>query len=276
MPSPTTITALLGRYDGFLLDAYGVLVDKAGPLPGAVELVERLNREDRRYCILTNAAAHLPEAMAADFAALGLMIPAERFVTSGLLLAGKGLAGHRCLLLGPPDSAEYLRRAGGLPVAPQAGAEAEAVVIADQKGFDLQQGLNAALSLILRRLDAGLPLALLLCNPDLIYPVARGEYGLTAGGLAAALEAVLSERYGADAPRFRRLGKPHRPIFEEALRRIGTRNAVMLGDQLATDILGAKRCGIDAALVATGLAGGAGAAAEAVPDWHLDNLLGAD
>jgi ribonucleotide monophosphatase NagD (HAD superfamily) len=38
-PAPTTITALLDRHDGVLLDAYGVLVDASGILPGAAALI---------------------------------------------------------------------------------------------------------------------------------------------------------------------------------------------------------------------------------------------
>src|SRR5690606_1049300 len=36
-------------------------------------------------------------------------------------------------------------------------------------------------------------------------------------------------------------GKPEVAIFEEAFRRFGTRSALMLGDRLDTDILGANR-----------------------------------
>jgi ribonucleotide monophosphatase NagD (HAD superfamily) len=46
----------------------------------------------------------------------------------------------------------------------------------------------------------------------------------------------------------------------------------MLGDQLATDILGAKRFGIDAALVQTGLAREFQVDAKIVPDYILPSL----
>ena len=52
---------------------------------------------------------------------------------------------------------------------------------------------------------------------------------------------------------FDRLGKPHSDLYEAAMRRFGTRNAVMIGDQLETDIAGALSCGIDCALIATGV-----------------------
>ena len=62
MPAPHRITPdeLLERYDGLLLDAYGVLMTEAGPLPGARGFIDRLHRLDMPFCILTNDAAKLP------------------------------------------------------------------------------------------------------------------------------------------------------------------------------------------------------------------------
>jgi len=42
-------------------------------------------------------------------------------------------------------------------------------------------------------------------------------------------------------------------MFEEAARRSRSRDLLMVGDQLATDILGARRFGIPSVLITTGL-----------------------
>lgn len=275
-PPATTLRHLIAAYDALLLDAYGVLVDKGGPLEGAVELIGRLNALGKPYFILTNSASRLPELMAVEFQALGLAVPAERIITSGLLLtrffAERGLAVKPCVVLGPEDAVRYVERAGGNVVDLTPDADAEVVVLADQKGFPVLDGMDHTLSLILRRLDAGLPLHLALCNPDLIYPVAPGQYGFTAGGLALMIEGVLRERYPEARLEFTRLGKPHAPLFEEAARRSGGGRLVMIGDQLATDILGANRYGIDSALVGTGLARRDIPPGEALPTWLLPSL----
>lgn len=272
-PDPITVTALLERYDALLLDAYGVLVDKSGALPGASALIERLNRTGKPYFILTNSAARLPHTLAADFAAWGLAIPAERIITSGLLLRAHfqahNLQGARCAVLGPEDATHYCMQAGGEVVTLGANMEAEVVVLADQKGFEVLEGMNHVLSLALRRLDTGQPLHLILCNPDLIYPVAVQQYGFTAGGLALMLEGVLQQRYPGSEMQFFRLGKPHSPIFEEAARRAGSHALVMVGDQLATDILGARRFGIDSVLVGTGLAAPLHSGVDAITPTYL-------
>jgi ribonucleotide monophosphatase NagD (HAD superfamily) len=67
------------------------------------------------------------------------------------------------------------------------------------------------------------------------------------------LEAALTLRFGASAPRFTPLGKPQPGLFAEAARRAGTRRLVMLGDQLETDVRGAAAFGIDSVWVGGGV-----------------------
>ena len=71
-----TIDALLDRYDAILFDAYGVLVHGSGPLPGAAELLTRLNREDRPHSVVTNDASKLPATAASRYQRFGLPIDA--------------------------------------------------------------------------------------------------------------------------------------------------------------------------------------------------------
>jgi ribonucleotide monophosphatase NagD (HAD superfamily) len=59
-----TMEKLMADYSVVLLDAYGVLVDKQGALPGAQNLIEKFNRINKPYFILTNDASKLPETSA--------------------------------------------------------------------------------------------------------------------------------------------------------------------------------------------------------------------
>jgi ribonucleotide monophosphatase NagD (HAD superfamily) len=52
--------------------------------------------------------------------------------------------------------------------------------------------------------------------------------------------------------RLARLGKPYAAMCTAALRRSGTRNMVMIGDPLETDIRGARAFGHEAVWVSTG------------------------
>lgn len=277
VPPPSVRAAeLIERYDALLLDAFGVLVEGSGPLPGAIDFIEKLNQCGKPYFVLTNSASQLPETKAAAFRAKGLPIADDRIISSGMLLAPyfreHGLAGSRAVVLGPADAAAFVEQAGGEPLAPETADDAEVVVIADQKGFSLLEGLDNTLGIVLQRLDRGEPLHLLLCNPDIIYPKGAHNYGFTAGGLAKMFDGILAERYPERNACFTPLGKPHRPIFEEAARRAGPTNLLMVGDQPATDILGANRFGIDSALVETGLYRGELDGHGPVPTYTLPSL----
>ncbi len=253
-----TIETLIDRYEVLLLDAYGVLVHAAGRLAGAAELIAKLNRAAKPYYILTNDASRLPATTAARFQSIGLAIEADRIITSGDLLKGyftkNRLTGSRCVVLGPEDSVSYVELAGGVVVPP---AETfEVLVIGDESGFPFLETVDTVLTGLIRKLDHGQSVHLVLPNPDLIYPKSVQGFGITGGGIALILEAALHQRYPARRNlQFDRLGKPHAAIFKEALRRSGTRDMVMIGDQLATDIHGAHAFGLDSVLVGSGVSG---------------------
>lgn len=271
-----TLAELLGRYDGLLLDAYGVLVGDDGALPGAQALIDWLNDRGKPYLVVTNSASRLPETAARRFAAFGLDIPAERILTSGSLLPEHfrrhRLLDARCVVLGPEDSRAYVVQAGGHVVGPE--AEFDAVVVCDEKGFPFLETVDAVLTGLFAALDGGRTPHLVLPNPDLIYPTGRG-FGLTAGSIALVMEAALDLRYpGRSLPRFHRLGKPEAAIFAAAVARLGTRRVVMVGDQLDTDVRGALAFGIDAAWLRGGVTAQAIQGRGPTPTWVLDSLTG--
>ena len=120
------IDELVERYSALLFDAYGVLSYTVGALPGAVELINRLNETGKPYYVLTNDSSALPENRAARYRKVGLNVDSERLITSGSLLKGyfseHGLSGARCVVLGTEDSAEYVRLAGGAVVSAAEGS----------------------------------------------------------------------------------------------------------------------------------------------------------
>jgi HAD superfamily hydrolase (TIGR01450 family) len=250
------IEDLIERYDALLFDAYGVLVSVAGAMPGAPELIERLNAAAKPYCVVTNDASKLPERAAMRYRRFGVELLPERIVTSGSLIDGyfreHRLSGARCVVLGTADSVRYVEEAGGSAVAP--GEDFDVLVVGDETGYPFLEHVDDALTTLFRRIDAGHRVHLVLPNPDLIYPRDEASFGIAAGSIALMFEAALQRRYPDRAPlTFARLGKPATFLYDEALRRCGTRNAVMIGDQLETDIRGANACGIDSALVTTGV-----------------------
>ncbi|MDP3278554.1 MAG: HAD-IA family hydrolase [Deltaproteobacteria bacterium] len=249
-------SALCERHESLLFDAYGVLVHSDGVIDGAVDAIDSLLRRGQRFVVLTNDASRSPKSSSDRFKRLGLQIEPHSVLSSGGMVqsyfASNGLEGARCAVLGTRDSRWFVSQAGG-EVLERCTDPADVVVICDEQGFDFIPTLDAMLSWISRVCEQGRPPVLLLPNPDLIYPAAEGGFGFTAGSVAAMLEAGLFARLGPTAPRFVALGKPSTFLFEHAIETLGTRDCVMLGDQLATDILGANSARISSALLLTGV-----------------------
>jgi HAD superfamily hydrolase (TIGR01450 family) len=258
MTSLTTIRELAEKYGTLLFDSYGVLVNESHGLPGALELIRWLERSDKSYFIVTNDASMSIPTRTRKFVQQGVPVPPERIINSGLLIPRyvkeNGLTGAPTLVFGSPDAVDYVRQ-GGAKLLPLEEAESATVfVLADDGGFDWRPGMNTLLSALYRRAGAGLPVKLLLPNPDLVYPTGDRQYSFAAASLVVMVEAALERLFG---PRedltFTRLGKPFSPIFEEARRRAGGGSMVMIGDQIETDIMGANAFGIPSAIVTTGI-----------------------
>jgi HAD superfamily hydrolase (TIGR01450 family) len=251
------IEKLMARYSVLLLDAYGVLVHTSGALPGAAQLIDTLNHTQKPYYILTNDASKLPATSAQLFQNFGLAIAPDSIITSGSLLtdyfARHQLKNLACAVLGPEDSVRYVELAGGKVVAVR--DPFDVLVIGDESGYPFLETIDTVLSGLFNRFDSGSSVHLVLPNPDLIYPKADQGFGIASGSIALILEAALQRRY-PDRPelKFTPLGKPHAAIFDEALKRSGTMEMVMIGDQLETDIRGAAEFGLDSVLVNTGIA----------------------
>jgi HAD superfamily hydrolase (TIGR01450 family) len=274
----TTMDGLLEQYEVLLFDAYGVLVHFSGAMPGAVKLIRHLNQSRKSYYILTNDASKLPATAASRYQGYGLDIDAAHILTSGGLIKNyfkmHGLAGARCVVLGPTDSNSYVARAGGKIVS--AKHDFDVIVIADESGYPFLETVDQVFTALCRQLDRGQHVHMLLPNPDLIYPKADQGIGFTAGSIAGIYEAALKLRYPNRRDlRFKRLGKPEIDLFAAAYAHSRTRDMVMIGDQLETDIRGARRFGIDAAWIQTGIMPGTPSQIpDAVqPTYILDSLL---
>ena len=252
-----TIGELRERYDAILFDAYGVLVHNTGAMPGARDTITTLNQTGKPYAIITNDSSKQPDAAAQRYRGFGLDISADRILSSSLLLrryfALHGLQDAACAVLGTAGSRYFVEQAGGIVV--PATEDFDVLVIGDENGYPFVETVDAALSALFRAVDSGRQVRLVLPNPDLIFPHGHGGFGIAAGSVALIFEAALRRRYPLrDDLLFDRLGKPLPELYESAIEMLGSRNAVMIGDQLETDIAGAIACNIDSVLIATGVA----------------------
>ncbi|MCP4448852.1 MAG: HAD hydrolase-like protein [Myxococcales bacterium] len=253
----TTALTLLERYDYFLLDAYGVLVHTSGAMGGAADFLKAILDAGKGFKVVTNDASRLPSTAASFYQGYGLGVEPEQVLTSGQLLKPffktTGLVGARCMVLGPEDSFTYVRQAGGEPIEPDADTKMDALILCADAGYPFLKTMDAILSNLCRHFDRGEIPKLIVPNPDVIYPSGESGFGFTSGAAALLLETALAQRYPQMRPTSSRLGKPFGPMFREVQRQCPNQSLLMIGDQLETDIIGARTQGIDAALVDTGV-----------------------
>ncbi len=270
---------ILENYDVVLLDAFGVLMDIQGALPGAVEFIDDLNASEKPYFIVSNSTLYNAEQNQANYLRRGLKIPSEKILTSGVLLPkwlqAQGYAGQRFVVLGP-ELTKDLVRSGGVIVTDDNADDVDGIILGHQSGFDFVSGIDHAITLVFRSLEKGKQLPVILPNPDLIYPQDHDRYGITAGSLGLLLTEAVKLRFPEVDFQILSLGKPFTPLFEEARARVpvGSR-MIMVGDQLHTDIQGARDACIDSVLIGTGITKLATAhySSGLVPTYVMDNFL---
>ena len=258
IPSYIDIEAIFDHYDAVFFDAYGVLVDGIDALPNAEQLVNIMNASVMNYFIVTNDASKSIESLSNKFQSQGMRIPVERIVNSGSLISGyyrdEDLVGRPTLVLGTKDSRTYVSGSCAKILSLDSNSEPDVILFTHSSPYDWESTLKHLLNLVSKRFKQKKPVRMVLPNTDFIYQDGKADFGMGAAAFVETLEEALMRLHGKhEILRAAKLGKPHPPIFTEAILRAGSNNAIMIGDQLETDILGANNVGLDSAVVTTGI-----------------------
>ena len=246
------IEEIIDRYSLILLDAYGVLVEHNGAIPGADSLIKKLRMNDKDFFLLTNDASRTPTSLSLKYKKMGLEIEENRILSSGTIIKdyfdSHNLKGLRCMVIGTEESLQMVEDAGGILQSTKTIADTDIVILCDDETEGILDSLHVIFNSIIKSTkDSNEPI-LLLANPDVIYPCSRDEVGIAIGSIAKMLEAALRLKLPDRKQFFQPLGKPETGLFKKALSLSDFDNVIMIGDQLTTDILGAQRAGIDSAL----------------------------
>jgi HAD superfamily hydrolase (TIGR01459 family) len=245
------IAPLAGRYDGFILDLWGVVHDGVKLYPKARETIFRLRERGKRIVMLSNAPRRAALA-AAGLTRLGI----EPDLYDGVMTSGESVwqalltredpwfagLGRRVYFLGPKRDLPLLE-----------GLDLEKVLIPAEADFVLNVGADEAvddqslaphLPALAACRAAGLPMV--CANPDIII-VRDGQQILCAGALAQA--------YAEMGGEFRQRGKPEAAVYGPTLAMLDLPPARVLaiGDALRTDIAGAAGVGLDSCWVLDGI-----------------------
>lgn len=240
---PVLDPAPVSRRELLLADLDGVVYRGPGAIPGAVE---QLNRAEIPLGYVTNNASRTDRVVAEHLQSLGLRAEPADVVTSPqaavALLAETLPAGSLVLVVGGDGLTDELDKAGFRYT--RSAEDSPAAVV---QGFDPEVGWKdlAEAAFALAEVPGREPLPWIATNTDWTIPVARG-LAPGNGTLVSAVHTAVQR-----LPIF--AGKPETPIFEAAFERFGTRNALMIGDRLDTDMKGAIAAGIPSLHVLTGV-----------------------
>ena len=280
MPPPFDFDA----FDAVLLDLDGTVYYEEHALPGAVELIRRLEARGRKYACLTNSTSS-PERISARLLRMGVRLDPSHIYTAAA--AACDYVMERFARQSPPPGGGTTPTPGPAPRKPKVfnlstegvhemldgkvewvnddRGPCDAVVCGVPVNVYATEERQRAAMILLRRTGAEL---VGICA-DRVYPSPRGlEFGV------GAMSAMLAYAAGVK-PVF--CGKPERFFFLELCRRLGAdpSRCVLVGDNLESDIAGAKGVGMKAVLVLTGVSGRDDAGslpAERRPDWIAPGL----
>jgi HAD superfamily hydrolase (TIGR01450 family) len=255
----------ISQYDHVLLDLDGCVWVGDEAAHGAVEAVAALREAGKSVLFLTNDVRHAPEDIVRKLWRLGFQASLPEVVSVGAAvqyqLAGRGRSS--AFVVGSQALVDHVAGAGLriLNRTPFA-TRADVVVVGAHDAFDYGE-LRLATQAVLRGAE------LIAATRDATFPMPDGPWPAS-GAILAAIETATGHR--ADLV----VGKPEPAMYEAARDRLGRAGRMLaVGDRLEVDVAGARRAGMDSALVLTGGTSRAEADAADPPPTHVADSLAA-
>jgi len=237
------LTGLIADFDGFILDAFGVLNIGATVIPGAVARVAQIRAAGKKLVVLTNGASAPAPLTLAKYHRWGFDFTAAEVIASRDL-AAEAMA--EAMAAAMPGQGVIWAAIGpqGAPLDDLPGdvRPLDEGLLSRADGFlflgseDWSEARQSALKAALHRR----PRPVICANPDIIAPRETG-FTWEPGHYACDLPGPVAFH-----------GKPFGGALQAALRQLDlpTARVVMIGDSLHTDILGGRAAGCGTALVA--------------------------
>jgi HAD superfamily hydrolase (TIGR01459 family) len=243
------LAGMAPSYDVLFCDVWGVLHNGITAFAGASDALTRYRAGGGRVVLISNAPRP-GAALAPQLDRIGVPRTAyDAILTSGDLTRAAVVErlGQVVHHLGPERDLAIF---AGLPVRFGGVDEAEYVVCSGFHNDEVDTVEDYGEALAAMRARA---LWMLCANPDMV--VERGDRLVPcAGAIAATYEGIGGNVYWA--------GKPHRPVYDEALAlsarllaldNVPVDRVLAVGDAMRTDIAGAAALGMDSLLVARGI-----------------------
>ncbi|MXZ00432.1 TIGR01458 family HAD-type hydrolase [Candidatus Poribacteria bacterium] len=220
----------------FLIDLDGTLYFKGEPYPGAIETVNYLQQKKYQLRFLTNTTAKTPKMLHEQMQALGFDIYEEEIfnATYACLQYLRSQPKNRCHFMVDAAIKAFFKE---IPIDDDAP---DFVVVGDYgEGFDFH-ALNHAFRLLMNGAE------LIALQKNLYWFSSEGML-LDCGAFVTLLEAAASKTATV-------MGKPSETFFKIALEslQLSPSEAVVVGDDITSDIVGAENMEMRSILVRTG------------------------
>jgi HAD superfamily hydrolase (TIGR01458 family) len=234
------------------------------PVPGAAEALARLRADGYAVALVTNTTSQTRAWMAATLGEAGFAVgPADIFTAPAVTAAylARHHPGARCALLNDGD--DITADLDGVRIAAEDDPAPDVVILGGAGPEFSYDALNRVFGYLL--------------GGARLVAMCRNLYWRTDAGLQLDTGAFLAGLEQAAGVRAEVTGKPAGAFFATALAALGAdpSAAVMVGDDIEADVLGAQRHGLAGVLVRTGkYRPGSERSAPGVPDHVIDSVAG--
>ncbi len=243
-------------FKGIIFDVDGVLEFQGRVYPGAVETVNWLKEHDIVVRLLTNSTLKSRASCAEKLRQRGFRLSPKEVITASSATAAylETLNPRSCWVMLEREGLDEFKNF------PHDTENPEYIVVGDNRSqFDFDH-LNQALRLLQKGTK-------LIGMQSELVDSSMGECELNVGSWVE----LLARAAGVEATY---VGKPNSYAFELALRTMGLdkSDVVMVGDRVASDVVGARRFGIKSILLRTGEFSEEDLNDEIEPDFIFDSI----
>ena len=242
------LRSVLGAWDGFILDLWGVIHDGVSAYPHSVEALRSLKQHGSKIIFLSNAPRRA-HSLAQQMEGMGI----SHALYDGILSSGEVVRqdlierkrkefsdlGNLCFHLGPERDTSIYEETGISQVSLE-----EADFILNTGPVELTDSVEMYLPLLQKA--QGRCLTMVCANPDRVV-VRNGQQIVCAGALADAYQSMGGTVLWC--------GKPDPKIYSTCLQRLGVpaSRVCVVGDSLDTDMAGATASGISGIWITSGI-----------------------
>ena len=224
-----------------LLDLDGCVWVGDDAIPGAADAVSALREAGKSVLFLTNDVRRPPEGFVRQLWKLGFQASLDEVVSVGAALQFRLAERNRgsAYVVGSQALVDHVADAGLRVVNnTQFATRADVVVVGGHEDLVFDE-LKIAAQAVIRGAE------LIGATRDASFPMPDGAWPGT-GAVLAAIEVAAGRKA------HHVVGKPEPAMYEAAIDRLGEGRVLAVGDRLDVDVAGARRAGLDSALVLTG------------------------